>query len=513
MADRDGTAGNDNLIGTSAADVLNGNWSTGEDRMEGGAGDDIYHVNSAGDRVIEVNGGGSDLVRSLINYTLPDQVESLTLMGSALNGTGNALANTLVGTGGDNQLSGLDGNDVLKGGAGRDTLDGGNGNDQLSGGSGADHLIGGAGDDILDGGRSGDLMEGGAGNDTYVVNSVHDVVVEALEPYDPDNPDAWYQQYDTVITSVNFTLASDVYVEEVHLSGAATTVIGNDIDNRLVGNALGNHLEGGGGNDVLEGGAGRDVLIGGDGVDTLDGGLGADRMEGGDGADTYYVDNVLDKVIEGPGGDGGDVVITTVNIAALYANVEGVQLDGAADRAVGNGLDNYMFGWMHDDRLSGRGGNDYLVGASGSDHLSGGSGDDRLVGGSEQYGFDDAADVLTGGSGHDTFVFVELGQGMPVDRITDFTHGSDTIELQVSMTIGAMPDGVVDETGHLAAGALHIGAGLTGQGSGAAGVYVNSTTGDLWLDATGGTANDGILFAHLDPAAAAQLAGSDFLFG
>jgi Ca2+-binding RTX toxin-like protein len=46
-----------------------------------------------------------------------------------LNGTGNALANTLVGNSGANNLSGGDGNDTLNGDAGNDTLIGGAGSD------------------------------------------------------------------------------------------------------------------------------------------------------------------------------------------------------------------------------------------------------------------------------------------------------------------------------------------------------------------------------------------------
>ncbi|NGO53854.1 hypothetical protein [Allomesorhizobium camelthorni] len=54
-------------------------------------------------------GEGTDTVRSCINWTLAAKVERLGLEGSATNGTGNALNNTLVG----NSL-----NNVLNGGAG-----------------------------------------------------------------------------------------------------------------------------------------------------------------------------------------------------------------------------------------------------------------------------------------------------------------------------------------------------------------------------------------------------------
>ena len=63
-----------------------------------------------------------DRVLASTSYTLPDAVESLQLTGSlAINGTGNALDNTLVGNAGANRLTGGTGNDTLDGGAGLDT--------------------------------------------------------------------------------------------------------------------------------------------------------------------------------------------------------------------------------------------------------------------------------------------------------------------------------------------------------------------------------------------------------
>lgn len=52
------------------------------------------------------------------------------LMGTAaINGTGNELANYMVGNGANNGLSGGLGGDIIRGGLGNDTLDGGDGSD------------------------------------------------------------------------------------------------------------------------------------------------------------------------------------------------------------------------------------------------------------------------------------------------------------------------------------------------------------------------------------------------
>ena len=87
-------------------------------------------VNNAGDRVIEAPGGGTDLVRSSINYTLGVNVENLILTGTGnINGTGNGLGNFITGNSRNNILDGRGGDDSLNGGAGNDFLNGGAGND------------------------------------------------------------------------------------------------------------------------------------------------------------------------------------------------------------------------------------------------------------------------------------------------------------------------------------------------------------------------------------------------
>jgi Ca2+-binding RTX toxin-like protein len=98
--------------------------------MVGGAGNDIFVVDSAGDSTVENAGGGTDTVRSYVNWTLGANVERLELQGTGnLNGTGNTVNNTLVGNAGNNLLNGGAGDDYMVGGAGNDTLSGGTGND------------------------------------------------------------------------------------------------------------------------------------------------------------------------------------------------------------------------------------------------------------------------------------------------------------------------------------------------------------------------------------------------
>ena len=67
-----------------------------------------------------------------------------------------SLADTMIGTSGDDSFAGGHDNDSASGGAGNDRLWGDNGDDVLVGGDGAD---------ILEGGLDNDRLEGGSGND------------------------------------------------------------------------------------------------------------------------------------------------------------------------------------------------------------------------------------------------------------------------------------------------------------------------------------------------------------
>jgi Ca2+-binding RTX toxin-like protein len=146
-----GNAANNIFVGTAFDDLLDG--GAGADTLEGGLGNDTYVIDNAGDVIVEgLLGGGMDtiIVGFNTNYTLGDDQENLTLIGGSglgliganstanMQGTGNALANTIIGNAGNNLLLGLAGNDNLQGAAGNDTLDGGAGVDTLTGGSGID---------------------------------------------------------------------------------------------------------------------------------------------------------------------------------------------------------------------------------------------------------------------------------------------------------------------------------------------------------------------------------------
>lgn len=97
--------------------------------LAAGAGHDTYIVSRSTTVVVEAAGGGHDrVVSNLEGYVLPANVENLVL-GTALTGSGNAMANQIRGNGGNNILSGGAGDDWLSGLGGNDSIDGGSGLD------------------------------------------------------------------------------------------------------------------------------------------------------------------------------------------------------------------------------------------------------------------------------------------------------------------------------------------------------------------------------------------------
>ncbi len=303
-------AGLFDLVGTAANNRLVGN--SGANAMTGGLGDDTYVVDHRGDTVIENDGEGADTVQSGISFTLGDNVENLTLTGSAaINGTGNAQANVLIGNAAANRLDGGAGADTLTGGAGNDTYlvdDSGDtvtegrnqgtdlvqsgvsftlgdnvenliltGNAAINGTGNAlaNVLTGNTAANRLDGGAGADTLIGGAGDDTYVIDNGGDRIVE-LNNVDNDR----------VESSISYTLGGQL--EQLELTGdAAINGTGNALANTLTGNA---------GNNVLNGGAGNDTLSGGDGTDRLSGGAGADLFVFNSADALIHPDTIIDFI-------------------------------------------------------------------------------------------------------------------------------------------------------------------------------------------------------------------------
>jgi len=216
--------------------------------LYGGAGNDVYYVDSVNDDVFEAaNGGTLDIVIGSVSYTLDAgvQVEDLRTSSAsattALNLNGNEFAQILRGNSGANKLNG-------KGGA--------------------------------------DDMYGGAGNDTYYVDDAGDDVFEA-----PGGG-----ALDIVVSTVSYRLDAGVEVEDLRTNSASATgalnLTGNEFGQTIRGNAGANILNGKGGADMLIGGAGRDTFV-------FDSALGAsnvdriDDFEAAGSVDTIRLDQTI----------------------------------------------------------------------------------------------------------------------------------------------------------------------------------------------------------------------------
>lgn len=249
--------------------------------MAGGAGNDIYYVDSSSDIITEAVGSGSDTVNSYTtSYTLSANVENLELLSgysvgnsyltySAINGTGNELNNRITGNDLDNKLMGMAGNDTLIGNDGDDTLQGGAGNDVLNGGYGTDIAI-----------------------------------------------------YTDATAGVKVSLATTA----LQVTGGAGTdtlidiedLLGSSFNDTLTGSADSNYIGDGAGNDSVSAGAGDDELYASAGNDTID---------GGDGSDTFIFADVtvasklnLNSIIAQDTGSGTDLISNIENIVGSSLN-------------------------------------------------------------------------------------------------------------------------------------------------------------------------------------------------
>jgi len=260
---------------------------------------------------------------SSVTYTLGVELENLTLVGAALNGTGNAVANVLTGNAGNNTLNGGAGDDTLNGGIGNDTLNGGIGNDVISGGAGLDvfvfnSLLASNVDTISDF-AAGDLFqldrtiftalsagttltaaEFLAGAGVTATNAqqriLHNTTNGALL-YDADGSGTGLAlQFASVavgapISAAVFQLTGGATPPPPPNPGVINGTAGND---NLLGGAGNETLNGLAGNDSLNGGGGNDSLNGGSGNDTLTGGIGADTFVLADARGATNIDRITD---------------------------------------------------------------------------------------------------------------------------------------------------------------------------------------------------------------------------
>jgi len=428
-----GSAGSDTLIGGGGDDTLDG--GTGNDSMAGGLGNDTFVVDSSTDIVSEAAGQGVDSVLSSVSYTLSANVENLTLLGgSAVDATGNDLANVLIGNGAANSIVG---------GAGDDTLRGGLGNDTLIGGDGADTFL------FSEAGFGSDVVDAGDGND--VIDATGDGVVfvsGSLTVSAGAGNDSITAVYDSGTHSISAGAGDDYIRTHVNFNGSSSATDAGDGNDVVVVSGSTHLVTLGAGRDLLEVKANpnglamsltvTDFAAGASG-DTLDVSsylaLAANYAAGTNpfaSGHLVAVQSGVDTVLQFSGtGSGGSyiniAVLQNVTASSLVAdNLVPPFSPNLSDAIIGTAGADSLVGTINADTIQGLAGDDTLIGAEGNDTLDGGADNDSLDGGA-------GTDSMVGGSGNDIYL---------VDNVNDVVvelagEGIDVVTATVSYSIGA----------------------------------------------------------------------------
>ena len=519
----EGFGGNDVLTGGLGEDVLRGGegddildardraYESGDDEadtLDGGLGNDVYHVASEVDTVLPDPGGVDWVIVHAnwslgINWTLGPGLDNLELLdGFSLRGIGNELDNFMRDWSGGH-LSGLAGNDHLvvsrsiPGSGNTGIAFGGDGDDMLFGVDANSALFGDAGNDVLDGSDqvgTHTTMGGGAGSDRFVLNHApNDLITTSITDFASG---ADKIVLDAIVmpalgTSGNFAPNDDRFHAAAGASGGADSedrIVYNTTTGELFYDADGSGAEAAQLIATLSQGpsvAATDVevingssqpgehIVGTNGSDTLTDTPGNDTIEALGGNDTIVIAHGGEDTIDG--GDGYDSI-------SFYGQApEGMVFD------FGNGRTSNV------ERLLADSGDDHLIGASGSQNLSGVAGNDTLEG-------REGNDILWGGTGEDTFVFREFGAAN-ADTIRDW-GGGDSIALdnEVMAALGA--------DGDFAAGDARFVANSSGTAQDASDrVVYDTSSGELYYDADGNGAGAAQLIATIS--GAPGLAASD----
>ena len=171
-----------------------------------------------------------------------------------------------------------------------------------------------------------------------------------------------------------------------------------------------------GGNDTISTRGGNDTITGGAGNDTISSGAGNDTILYGSGNNGY-------DAVDGGAGTDDRIVVTANSVTVGLSSLAGVEVIDASGFtgtkiAGGSSADFFDFSAMQllgIHKIDTGAGNDTVIGSAGADDIRAGAG----------------RDLLTGGGGDDIFDFnsTSHSRGSSTDRITDFTQGSDVIDL------------------------------------------------------------------------------------
>ena len=257
---------------------------------------------------------------------------------TAVNITGNSLANS------------------IKGGTGADTLVGGKGNDTLTGGSGADVFIyaNGDGNDVItdyvvgtdsikltSGSITSSSLSGSdvvlkVGSGSIKVKGAKDKKITVIDSAGKSTSKVYgtTTSTSTTLTVTNstkspVTVSSAIKTIDASKRTKTVKITGNTLANTIKGGTKADTIYGGSGNDSILGNAGNDKLYGDAGNDKLLGGAGADTLTGGKGNDTL-TGGAGNDVFVYASGDGNDTITD-------YAAGDVIRINGSYSTESSNG--------------------------------------------------------------------------------------------------------------------------------------------------------------------------------
>ncbi|MDO9215563.1 MAG: M10 family metallopeptidase [Methylococcales bacterium] len=418
----DGGAGNDTLIGKGNNDTL-----------IGGAGNDTYVIDGLGYILTEAATADIDTVQASINFDLNSlsNIENLTLIGTAITGTGNGLDNVLTG----NSMS-----NTLNGGAGNDTLDGGVSNSYNP--------------------TITDTLNGDAGNDTFVARGFYGAG-KYNGGADTDTLDFSQSDYYTAVrrsaegAGVKVDLAagtaSSYYLKTLNYAWADANgqialanienIRGTNQGDSLTGDSNANYIDGNAGSDIINGGAGDDLLDGGV-SDVYNLGI-VDILNGGAGNDSF-----LARGFYGTGyyNGGADTDLLDFSQSDSYtaarrsAEGAGVKVDLATGIASSYYLKAFNYAWADIngqiavtgiENVKGTTQGDSLSGDVNANVLDGGAGNDSLYG-------QNGADTFIGGLGKDSYSLAETIAAIDTVRIATGDSLVGSYDVVQGFTLGTI---------------------------------------------------------------------------
>src|SRR6185437_7539386 len=339
--------------------------------MVGGSGNDLFIVNNSGDSVVQTNSSSVDTIAASVSFSLPTNVDTLQLTGSAAAlATGNAAADLIQGN---------TGSDTLVAGSGTATLVGGGGSNVFVVNAVGDHVVeshgavadtveswisyslptnvdalvlegtanltgtaNGANDTLVS--NSGvDTLTGGAGHDVFVVNNSADVLLNVTAS-------------DTIESSVSYTLPSSV--NSLVLTASTTIGVANSGSDTLVAQ---------GANDTLVSGAIFNTLV------------------GGGGATDFVVNNSGDVIVESSP-SAGDTITSDVSyslpssVDVLWMNQSGFGTatatgnQDAENTLIGGSGSVFLYGTALDNTFYAYAGSDTIYAGPGENWVSLGGG-------------------------------------------------------------------------------------------------------------------------------------------